>query len=208
MEKVNIQYFLDEVASNSPAPGGGSVSALAGAIGTALISMVANLTLGKKKFKDEEPLMKEILENATRAQKELVKLMEEDTAAFNEVANVFKMPKDTEEQKEKRKHAMQEALRHATMVPFTTMEKAVYVLTLYEKALGHTNPATNSDFGVGILCLVTALKGAWLNVKINLDGIDDKSFVQTYERKSKELLDKGTAIAEKIYNEIVTSFSN
>ena len=208
MEKVNIQYFLDEVASNSPAPGGGSVSALAGAIGTALISMVANLTLGKKKFKDEEPLMKEILENATRAQKELVKLMEEDTAAFNEVANVFKMPKDTEEQKEKRKHAMQEALRHATMVPFTTMEKAVYVLTLYEKALGHTNPATNSDFGVGILCLVTALKGAWLNVKINLDGIDDKSFVQTYERKSKELLDKGTTIAEKIYNEIVTSFSN
>jgi len=208
MEMANIQHFLNEVASNSPAPGGGSVSALSGAIGAALISMVANLTLGKKKFKDEEPLMKEILENASRVKTDLVKLMEEDTAAFNEVADVFKMPKDTEEQKEKRKKAMQEALKHATMVPFTTMEKAVYMLMQYERALGHTNPSTASDFGVGILCLETALKGAWLNVKINLDGIEDESFVQEYEKKSKELLEKGAVIAQKIYNEALMSFSN
>lgn len=104
-EVVNssIKQFLDILASEQPAPGGGAVSALVGAVGTALLSMVANLTLGKQKFKENEHLVQELLEEASKLQKDLTRLITEDTEAFNKVAEVFKMPKNTEQEKSKEK---------------------------------------------------------------------------------------------------------
>lgn len=200
---IDIEQFLDILASEEPAPGGGAASALVGAVGTALLSMVANLTVGKQKFRQSEHLMKELLEEASKLQKDLATLIAEDAEAFNKVAAVFKMPKNTEEEKAKRKQKMQEALKFATQVPFTIMEKTVEALHLHEKSLGHTNPSAISDTGVGVLCLKAALKGAWLNVKINLNSITEEEFVQNYDKKSKLLLNEGVLIADKVYETVV-----
>ncbi len=201
----SIKEFLDALASKEPAPGGGAASALVGAIGTALMSMVANLTVGKQKYKESEPLMKELLEEAVTLQKDLAKLMEEDTEAFNKVTAAFKMPKNTEEEKAKRKEKVQEALKGAAKVPFQIMEKAVEALRLHEKSLGHTNTSTISDTGVGALCLKTALCGAWLNVKINLGSIDDDDFVQKYNEKAQQLLNEGVPLADTVYEAVLES---
>ncbi|HHY70242.1 MAG TPA: cyclodeaminase/cyclohydrolase family protein [Thermoanaerobacterales bacterium] len=206
-EVVNssIKQFLDILASEQPAPGGGAVSALVGAVGTALLSMVANLTLGKQKFKENEHLVQELLEEASKLQKDLTRLITEDTEAFNKVAEVFKMPKNTEQEKSKRKEKMQVALKFATQVPFTIMEKTVEALCLHEKSLGHTNPSAISDTGVGALCLKAALKGAWLNVKINLNSITDKEFVQNKAEKAQKLLNEGALLADKVYEAVLQS---
>jgi len=203
LSDYEVKRFIDVLAANTPAPGGGAVSALAGALGSALLTMVANLTVGKKKYKAEEPLMREILNEVGDLQESLVSLIDRDTEAFNKVADVFKMPKNTKEEKMKKRTAMDEALKYATLVPFTVMEKSVAVLRLFEKSLGHTNRSAASDVGVGALCLKTALHGAWLNVKINLSGIKDNVFVEEYEKKSKDLLDEGTVLADKVYRAIV-----
>lgn len=205
MVNSSIKKFLNILASEEPAPGGGAASALVGAVGTALLSMVANLTVGKQKFKASEHLMKELLEEASKLQEELTRLISEDAEAFNKVAEVFKMPKNTEEEKANRKQKMQEALKFATQVPFNIMEKTVEALRLHEKSLGHTNPSAISDTGVGVLCLKAALKGAWLNVKINLNSITDKEFVQNQDKESQKLLNEGISIADKVYEAVLQS---
>ncbi|WP_296971660.1 cyclodeaminase/cyclohydrolase family protein [Tepidanaerobacter sp. EBM-38] len=205
MINSSIKEFLDVLASKEPAPGGGAASALVGAVGTALMSMVANLTVGKQKYKESEPLMKELLEEAAKLQKDLAKLMEEDTEAFNKVTAAFKMPKNTEEEKAKRKEKVQEALKGAAKVPFKIMEKAVEALRLHEKSLDHANPSAISDTGVGALCLKTALCGAWLNVKINLGSIDDEDFVREYNEKAQKLLNEGVPLADKVYEAVLES---
>lgn len=199
----SINKFLEELSSKESTPGGGSASALAGSIGASLMAMVANLTIGRKKYKKEEPLMKEILQESQKLRNELAELVEKDTEAFNEVAAVFKMPKNTEEEKANRKVAMQEALKIAAIVPFQIMKKTIHALKLYKKSLGHTNVSTITDTGVGALCLKAALKGAWLNVKINLSSIKDEDFLQKYSDKANNLLSEGVKIADSIFKEVV-----
>jgi formiminotetrahydrofolate cyclodeaminase len=199
----SVEHFLDILASKEPAPGGGAASALVGAVGAALLSMVANLTVGKEKYKESEAMIEELLKKVSMFQKELTDLIEEDTNAFNKVSEVLKMPKNTEAEKAKRKEKMQEALKYATQVPVGIMEKTVEVLRLHERALGRTNQSALSDTGVSALCLKTALEGAWLNVKVNLTGITDKDFVKTQEEKAQKLLDEGTMLADKVYKAVL-----
>lgn len=203
LSDLTINEFIDSLASKEPAPGGGSASALAGAAGTALVLMVANLTAGKEKFKDQELLMEEILREAGNIRQEMIALIDRDTEAFNKVAAVFKMPKDTAEEKEKRQQAMQEALKAAAIVPYGIMEKALEALYIVKKALGHTNPAAASDLGVSALCLKTALQGAWLNVKINLAGIKDSEFTAKYGQDGERILAQGVSLADSIYQEVL-----
>ncbi len=198
----SVKQYMDALASDKPAPGGGSASALIGAVGVALLSMVANLTIGKRKFKASEPLIKELLEKAENLRRDLENLVTEDTKAFNEVAKVFKMPRSTTKEKIQRKEKMQEALKFATKVPFAIMEKVVDAIYLHEKSLGNINPTVISDTGVGALCLKAALQGAWLNVKINLISIKDKEFVQNQGEKAQKLLNEGTLIADKVYKTV------
>lgn len=203
MVESSVEHFLDILASKEPAPGGGAASALVGAVGAALLSMVANLTVGKEKYKESEAMIEELLKKVSMFQKELTDLIEEDTNAFNKVSEVLKMPKNTEAEKAKRKEKMQEALKYATQVPVGIMEKTVEVLRLHERALGRTNQSALSDTGVRALCLKTALEGAWLNVKLNLTGITDKDFVKTQEEKAQKLLDEGTMLADKVYKAVL-----
>ncbi|MEW9082824.1 cyclodeaminase/cyclohydrolase family protein [Caldanaerobacter subterraneus] len=202
LSEYKVKDFVEELSSNSPAPGGGSASALLGAIGTALVSMVANLTSGKEKFKEKEPILREILEEAEKIKNTLISLIDEDTNAYNEVSKVFKMPKNTEEEKRIRAEALEEALKKATLVPFSIMEQALKGIKLHYKALGNTTKSAISDLGVGVLSLETALYGGWLNVKINLNSIKDKDFTTSIEEKAKKILDEGSKIADEVYKEV------
>lgn len=179
-----VSQFLDELASNSPAPGGGSVAALAGAVGAALTSMVCNLTIGKKKYDDVQDEIKAVLEQTELLRKEMTRLIDQDTEAFNAVMAAFGLPKGTEQEQATRSAAIQEATRVATLVPLSVMR-------LCEKALLHTrtvaqkgNKNSASDAGVAALMLQASCAGAALNIRINLSGLKDAEFVQQTAQQS------------------------
>lgn len=197
-----IKEFVELLASQEPAPGGGAASALVGAIGVALSSMVANLTIGKEKFKDKEELMKKIIEENNRIQKDLLNLIEKDAEAFNSVTKALKMPKNTEKEKKERKESLEKALKEATQVPLEIIKKSIEALKLLEKSLGNSNPNVVSDLGVSAICLKSAIQSAWLNIKINLISIRDKDFVEKIQKETTSLLHEGILLADKIYEEV------
>ncbi len=181
----SIEQFIMLLASKEPAPGGGSASALLGAVGSALSSMVINLTIGKEKFKEQETILQEMLKEIESLQNEFLSLIEEDTTAFNKVSRAYRMPKETEEQKEARREALEKALKDASLIPLSIMEMGLSVLKLLEKCVGNTNPNVISDIGVSVLCLKSAIQGSWLNILINLKYIKDESFIK--ETRGKDL---------------------
>ncbi|BCA84574.1 sugar ABC transporter substrate-binding protein [Enterococcus saigonensis] len=201
--EMQLNEFVKILGSNAPAPGGGSASALAAAQGIALTKMVTELTIGKKKYAEFEVEMKDLQEKAAVLQEELLVAIDEDTVAFNQVSAVFEMPKNTEEEKKERQKAMQNALQGAAMTPFKMMEKIVAALELTQKAIGKSNTNAASDLGVAALNLKAALQGAWLNVLINLSSIEDDAFVLQYKRDGKELVTKGSTLADTIYQKII-----
>lgn len=203
LTEYTINDFMDILASDAPAPGGGSASALAGAVGAALTGMVAALTAGKEKYKEYETVMRKILEEAATCKDSFLQAIHQDTEAFNGVTDVFKMPKETEEDKTARKAAMQDALKDSARIPLTVMEYALTALETTEKCLGKSNPNVTSDLGVSALNLKSAVQGAWLNVLINLQGIRDEAFVTEYRTRGEGVLNKASCLADKIYMEIL-----
>lgn len=203
LSEMNITAFVELLGSNEPAPGGGSTAALAGSLGISLLQMVAALTTGREKYKEHEPLMIEIVDKAKEKAMQFLDLMDKDTEAYNGVTAVFKMPKNTEEEKAARSTAMQEALKNSTLSPFRMMETSLEALELAKSALGKINTNAASDLGVCALNLKTAVQGAWLNVKINLPGLKDKEFAAKYEAEGKVLLEKSMALADEIYHEVL-----
>lgn len=180
----SISSFLNELASSSPAPGGGSVAALSGALAAALDSMVCQLTLGKKKYESVQEEISTLNQDVKKLKKQLITLIDEDTNAFNDVMAAFKMPKDTEEQKKKRSEMIQKGYKKAAEIPLETARTAKKVLhfTIDIAKKGNTNSIT--DAGVAALLGYAAVHAAALNVEINLSSIKDKSFV---EKMSEEL---------------------
>ena len=197
--------FSDILASEAPAPGGGSVAALNGAIGASLILMVTELTIEKDKFAEYKLLLKKIAANVKKQHEELLQLIDRDTEAFDTVSAVFKMPKATDEDKKKRSAAMQAALKACTLTPFEVIERSLATLEQAQKMLGKFNTNTASDLGVAVLNLKTATESAWLNMLINLDGIKDEYFVNEYRTKGEELRNKATALADVLHAKIDVS---
>ena len=183
-----VSEFLDTVASNAPAPGGGSVSAVAGALGAALTSMVARLTIGKKKYADVQAEMESILKKSEELRAQITAVIDEDTVAFEKVMKAFGMPKDTDVQKSARNAAIQEATRDATIVPLKLMELCSRSIDLASLVAAKGNKNSASDAGVAILMLQAAGRGASMNVAINLAGIEDSEFRKNANAKSSELL--------------------
>ncbi|MBD3367291.1 MAG: methenyltetrahydrofolate cyclohydrolase [Candidatus Eisenbacteria bacterium] len=168
---TDLTNFLAELASDEPTPGGGSVAALSGALGASLTAMVSNLTIGKKKYADVEADMKSALETAESLRLELTRLIEEDANAFDGFMEALKLPKDTDEQKAKRKAAMQQGLVDAASVPLVVMEKCVRVIDVAAVAAEKGNRNAVSDAGVAALVARAGAHAAKLNVLINLGGI-------------------------------------
>lgn len=201
--EMDIEKFITTLGSDLPAPGGGSASALAGAMGSALTMMVAELTIGKKKYLEFDSDNKEILKEVRMINHQLLDCIDRDTEAFNGVSAVSKLPKETEQDLLKRKMAMENALKNATLVPLDIMKLAHKGLIVTRKGLGKSNTNAASDLGVSALNLNSCLKGAWLNVLINLSGVIDDSFVLEIKEEGNSLLKEGNQVAEEIYEEIL-----
>ena len=199
-----INNFLDELASNSPTPGGGSVAALAGALGAALISMVGNLTIGKKKYEDVEEDIKKIISSSEKLRYELSQLIEEDVKVFNNFMATYKMPKETEDEKKVRAEKIQESLIEAAKVPLKVAYKCLDILSLSKEVAEKGNINVVSDAGVAVLMAEAALESAILNVKINLRMIKDEKVRTELSSFIKEILFKEKGQKEKVL-EIVDS---
>ena len=199
----SINEFTGLLASGAPAPGGGSVAALQGALGASLLSMVASLTVGRAKYIDNESLMKDVILKAEELRLRALDIIDRDTEAYNMVSDVFTMPKSTEKEKALRHDAMQNALKGCTLVPFEMMECAYSSLELAMVMIGKYNANAASDLGVAVLSIKVAAQSAWLNVLINLDGIRDEIFSAKYTIAGSELIDNITELADYIYDDIL-----
>jgi formiminotetrahydrofolate cyclodeaminase len=199
---MKVNSFLSELASNSPAPGGGSVAALAGSLGVALSSMVCNLTVGKEKYADVQREIKDTLKKSKQLRKELTKLIDEDTEAFNNVMKAFKMPKETEEQKNKRSKAIQEGYKTAAKIPLKTARtcEKIFDVALIVAKKGNQNSITDS--AVSSLMANAGVQSAILNVEINLGSINDIDFVNNIS-KELETIKKNSKKKAKEIEEIV-----
>ena len=193
-----VSNFLDELASNSPTPGGGSVAALAGVLGAALISMVGNLTIGKKKYKDVEGDIKKIINSSEKLRYELSQLIEEDVKVFNNFMATYKMPKETEEEKKIRADMIQESLIEAAKVPLRVAYKCLDILSLSKEVAEKGNINVVSDAGVAVLMAEAALESAILNVKINLRMIKNEKVRAELSSSIKEILLKEKGQKEKV----------
>ena len=182
LRKLTVEGFINETASSSPAPGGGSVAALNAASSAALIAMVADLTIGKEKYKASEEEMKDIAK-AGALKDQFLSLIDEDSNAFNKIMAAFKLPKDTDEAKKARSAAIQEATKGAALVPFKVGETANTLFALAEAVILRGNPNAVTDGAVAAMNARAAVRGAFLNVKINLGSIKDQVFVDDLKAK-------------------------
>ncbi len=199
-----LNAFLDELASSAPAPGGGSAAALAGAVGAALVSMVANLTLGKKDYVNVQDDIQRLLKESEALRCKCQELLDTDVAAYSEVSQVSKMPRDTDEQKATRSAAMQAALKNATAVPMELAQVCVDVLRLCPEATAKGNVRAVSDVGVAALMAEAGLRAAALNVLINLGSIKDEVFVGQERLKLMALLSGKPELKERVLKEVET----
>lgn len=195
---MSLTEFADETASESPAPGGGSISAYMGAMGVALATMVANLSSHKRGWDDRWEEFSAHAEKGQRIQQEFIRLVDEDTDAFNQIMNAFGLPKSTEEEKAARTTAIQEATKNAMLVPYRVIEQAHQAMPLAKLMAEIGNPNSVSDAGVGALALRSAAIGAYLNVKINAGGLNDEDFKNTLLSKAGKLIEEVKAMESEV----------
>jgi len=187
---MTITGFANETASESPAPGGGSIAATVGALGVSLGTMVANLSAHKRGWDNRWEEFSDWAEQGQKYKDQLLHLVDEDTNAFNKIMDAFGLPKKSEAEQKTRKQAIEDASKYAMEIPFKVMETSLSSMEVMRAMAETGNPNSVSDAGVGALCALTAVEGAYLNVKINAGGIDDKAFTD-------DLINRGEEIAQK-----------
>jgi len=195
---MNLTGFADETASESPAPGGGSIAAYVGALGVSLGTMVANLSSHKRGWDERWEEFSGWAEKGQQYKDELLHLVDEDTLAFNKIMDAFGLPKTSKEEKAARDKAIQDATKHAIEVPFQVMETACKSIEVMKAMTESGNPNSVSDAGVGALCARSAVMGAFLNVKINAGGLEDEGFVNDVLARGKEIQDKAVELEREI----------
>ena len=204
LAEMNVTEFAKVLASDAPAPGGGSTAALSGALGAALTAMVCRLTEGKKAFAEHRESILEVMAKAEALQGKFLDVMDRDTDAFMVVSNAFGMPKATDEEKAARSAAIQKGLEGCTATPFEMMVLAAETIELTESLLGRFNTASASDLGVGALSLRSAVQGAWLNVLINIGSLKNKELAEDYRAKGEALVKKVCDAADRVYATVLT----
>ncbi len=201
-EKEGLEGFIDQVASSSPAPGGGSVSAACGALAGALSSMVCRLTIGKKRFADVSEELKGVLEKAEHTKKQMEEFIVKDAESFERVMEAMKLPRYTDEEKETRNQAIQEATKGAISVPLKVMEEGLEALKLANAVVEKGNPNMVSDAGVSVLTAKTAVDGAYYNVRINLNSIEDQDFIDSTRGKADDLRKEAALLFQEIEKKV------
>jgi formiminotetrahydrofolate cyclodeaminase len=193
-----LRYFMDKLASKSPEPGGGSVAALTGALGAALVSMVGNLTLGKEKYKDVQPLIEQLLNESEKLRSDMQELIQKDTEAYGALSAVYRMPKNTDQEKTARTAKMQEALKIACQVPFEIGLKSLEVAQLAKRAADIGNVGAVSDAGVAVLLAQACAQSAALNVKINVNSIKDEVYNNETWTRMQDVLKQVAALEKTV----------
>lgn len=194
-----VRVFLDELASKASTPGGGSAAAIMGAMGAALISMVANLTVGKKNYEAVEGEIRSLLEKSEDLRARLMEMVKADVAVFNKVMGAYGLPRDTEEQKAARTDAIQAALKEATDVPLACAKLCAEVIQLSLPIAEKGNKGVISDAGVAVLAGYAALRSAALNVYINIGAIKDEAFARDRGQQLENILSGMDELTEKVY---------
>lgn len=185
---MDLKAFANETASESPAPGGGSISAYAGVMGVSLAAMVANLSAAKRGWEEQTGYFSDVAVRAQKLKDALLYKVDEDTRAFDAIMNAFALPKNTDAEKKARTQAIQEATKIAIEVPLQTMQLAFAGFEIVEAMIEKGNPNSITDAAVGALCVRTAVYGAWLNVKVNLSGFKDQTFVEATLQEADAIL--------------------
>lgn len=201
---MQVRQFADVLASDAPAPGGGSVAALEGALGAALTAMVCTLTEGKKQYAEQREAVAAVRAEAAALQERFIDVMDRDTEAFMVVSRAFAMPKATDEEKAARSAAIQQGLIGCTETPFEMMHLAADTIALTESLLGRFNESAASDLGVAALSLRAAVQGAWLNVLINIGSLKDREAAERYRARGEELVKTVLESADRVYEKVLT----
>jgi glutamate formiminotransferase/formiminotetrahydrofolate cyclodeaminase len=184
------------------APGGGSISAYVGALGVSLGTMVANLSANKPGWESKLDYFSELAERGQQTKNELLFLVDEDTRSFNAIIDAIRMPKDTEEEKKNRLESIEKASQYAAEVPFRVMQTSANSIALIEEMIKNGNAASVTDAGVGALCLQTAIQGAYMNVRVNIKDLNDKSFAQNLGAKAEALSLETTKKISELISEV------
>lgn len=200
---MSLKQFAAETASETPAPGGGSISAYVGALGAALAGMVANLSAHKRGWDDQWKTFSDYAEQAREIQDKLMFLVDEDTRSFNAIMDAFALPKGTEDEKAARSAAIQKATKGAIMAPFRVMQEIHKLLPILEVMVDKGNPNSASDGGVGMLCARAAMHGAWMNVRINASGLKDKEWLSVILLEGEKMVLDADAREKAIMDSLV-----
>ena len=203
--ELTLTEYLATVASDAPAPGGGSAAALCGAQGAGLAAMVAKLTLGKKKYPDDQTLCARAAVEAEALAQTLETQIDCDTEAYNRIATAFRLPKETDDEKAARQKAVADATLVAAEVPFDTLRMANEALLLVSALVGHSNANCASDLGVAALNLVACARGAWMNVMINVSGVADEARALYLKKEGKRLLEACETLGDGAYTALLAS---
>lgn len=203
VESMTIQEFLDVLSSKEPVPGGGGASALAGALGNALGQMVANLTIGKKKYAQVEDEIKELAERMKGIQGQFTALADQDAKVFAPLAKCYSLPSGTEEEKAYKAEVMEARLLDASLVPMEIMEKASEMLEIMDILADKGSRMAVSDVGVGVQFIRTALLGAVMNVYINTKSMKNREKAEEMNEKAERLIEEGTEAADRIYQKVL-----
>ena len=195
--------FLQKLASKDPAPGGGGAAALVAALGAALGNMVANLTLGKKKYADVEKEIKEILEKMMELQEQMLSYVQKDADAFLPLIQAYALPAENEDQKQEKNARIQRHAKNAAKIPLQLMELCTRAIRIHQDLLQKGTVLAVSDIGVGVLCLKAALESASLNVRINLKTIKDQTYVARAKEQMALLLESYCPLADEVYQEVL-----
>ena len=203
VESMTIQEFLDVLSSKEPVPGGGGASALAGALGNALGQMVANLTMGKKKYAEVEDEIKELAERMKGIQGQFSALADQDAKVFAPLAKCYSLPSGTEEEKAYKAEVMEARLLDASLVPMEIMEKAWEMLEIMDILADKGSRMAVSDVGVGVQFIRTALLGAVMNVYINTKSMKNREKAEELNEKAERMIKEGTEAADRIYQKVL-----
>lgn len=201
--KEMIKDFLDELSSSSPTPGGGGTSGLVGAVGCALGLMVGNLTVGKKKYKDVEDEIRETMEKLEDLKKKLVTSVDDDAENFKPLAEAYRLPKNTEEEKKHKEFVMESCLLDASLVPLQIMDLSYQSLKLFSTLNEKGSVMAISDVGVGVQCLRSALTGAIMNVYINTKSMKNREMAEKMNKRAEKLLVEGQLLADELTNSVI-----
>ena len=199
MTQNSVEKFLDDLASGNPTPGGGSAAAIMGAMGAALVSMVCNVTIGKKGYEAVEAEMKAVRGESESVRRRLTAMVAEDVAAFDSLMAAYRLPKTTDDDKAWRAAAIQAALRRATEAPLDCARACAEVIALSRRASEHGYLNVISDGGVGVLAGFTGLRSAALNVYINVPALKDRAFAEQAKAELEELVEFSAAASEAVY---------